>query len=139
MVYVYSRLKEDFSFHKNNYYIGRGGPLGNPYSHLPEDKCLAIYRCKTREEAIERYSLYFDIMYKSNIEFKKVIDEMFQKYKNGEDIFLECYCKKYSCMDETKHDDEVSCHGDIIAKKLQQMLIKEKVKEIKEKKKIDNA
>ena len=40
----------------NSYIISRPSILGNPYSHLPEDKCLAIYRCKTRDEAIDAYS-----------------------------------------------------------------------------------
>ena len=122
-IYVYNKNVEDFSLHPNNYYIGRPSILGNPYSHLPEDKCIAIYKCRTRDEAIERYDQYFDIMYGSNIEFTKVIDEIYEKYKNGEPIFLECYCKPEPC------------HGDIIKKKLEQRLIKEKIKKIKERKK----
>lgn len=115
-IHVYNRNKEDFSVHPNNYYIGRGGILGNPYSHLPEDKTKALYRCKDRDEAIDKYSSYFDLMYGSNKEFKSIIDEIYEKYKNGEDIFLECYCKPNRC------------HGDVIAEKLQKRLIKTKFK-----------
>ena len=139
MIYVYNRTKEDFSFSPNNYYIGRGGILGNPYSWLPDDKCIAIYKCKNRDESLEKYSKYFDMMYGANKEFTKIINEIYEKYKNGEDIFLECYCKKYSCLDKTIHDDEVSCHGDIIARKLQQMLIREKLREAKENRRKENA
>ena len=120
MIYVYDRNAEDFSALENNYPIYRGvSILGNPYTHLPVKDTKAMFQCKTREEAIEKYSEYFDIMYGNNIEFTKIIDEMYEKYKNGEDLFLECYCKPQPC------------HGDIIAKKLQEMLIKEKYKTYK--------
>lgn len=35
-------------------YIGRPGPWGNPFSHLP--KSAAKFRCSSREEAIDRYA-----------------------------------------------------------------------------------
>ena len=119
MIYVYNRNVEDFSMLKNNYYIGRENILSNPYTHLPVKDTKAMFQCKTREEAIEKYDKYFDLMYGRNIEFTKVVDEMYEKYKNGEDLFLECYCKPQPC------------HGDIIAKKLQEMFIKEKYKTYK--------
>ena len=120
MIYVYNREKEDYSMLDNNYPIYRGvSILGNPYTHLPLKDTKAMFQCKTREEAIEKYDEYFDIMYGNNIEFTKIIDEMYEKYKNGEDLFLECYCKPQPC------------HGDIIAKKLQEMFIKEKFKTYK--------
>lgn len=120
MIYVYNREKEDYSMLDNNYPIYRGvSILGNPYTHLPVKDTKAMFQCKTREEAIEKYDKYFDIMYGNNIEFTKIIDEMYEKYKNGEDLFLECYCKPQPC------------HGDIIAKKLQEMFIKEKYKTYK--------
>ena len=120
MIYVYNRNVEDFSVMDNNYPIYRGvSILGNPYTHLPVKGTKAMFQCKTREEAIEKYDKYFDIMYGNNIEFTKIIDEMYEKYKNGEDIYLGCYCKPQLC------------HGDIIAKKLQQRLLKEKYKAYK--------
>ena len=51
------------------------------------------------------------------------IDEIYEKYKNGEDVYLECYCKP------------LPCHGDIIAEKLQKRMIREKFAEIREKRK----
>ena len=120
MIYVYNRNVEDFSVMDNNYPIYRGvSILGNPYTHLPVKGTKAMFQCKTREEAIEKYDKYFDIMYGNNIEFTKIIDEMYEKYKNGEDIYLECYCKPQSC------------HGEVIAEKLQKRLIKEKYKTYK--------
>lgn len=121
MIHVLNISKEEHPTN-NYYYIGRskfGNILGNPYSHLPEDKCLAVYKCKDRDEAVNNYSLYFDAMYGRNVEFTKIIDEIYEKYKNGEEIYLGCWCHPQRC------------HGDIIKEKLQQRLIKEKLKEYK--------
>ncbi len=120
MIHVINVSKEDYSFSPNYFYIGRsnlGNILGNPYTHLPVEKTIALYECKDRDEAISKYADYFDTMYGHNIEFTKAIDEIYEKYKNGEEVFLGCWCKPKLC------------HGDIIAKKLQERLIKEKIKE----------
>ena len=125
MIYVYNREKEDYSMLDNNYPIYRGvSILGNPYTHLPVKDTKAMFQCKTREEAIEKYDKYFDIMYGNNIEFTKIIDEMYEKYKNGEDIYLECFCGKGK-------NGEKKCHGEVIEEKLQKRLIKEKYKTYK--------
>lgn len=128
MIYVYNREKEDYSMLDNNYPIYRGASiLGNPYTHLLVKGTKAMFQCKTREEAIEKYDKYFDIMYGNNIEFTKIIDEMYEKYKNGEDIYLECYCGKGK-------NGEKKCHGEVIEEKLQKRLIKEKYEEHRRKK-----
>lgn len=131
-IIVYNRAKEDHSQNPNNYPCYRGGSiLGNPYTDKPVKKTLAIYQAKTREEAIERYSSYFDMMYDTNEQFRDVVDEMYDKYRNGEDIYLECYCSP------------LPCHCDVIAKKIKQRVLREhmravaqneKIKEIKRRK-----
>ena len=109
MIIVYNRGKEDHSAHPNNYPIYRGGSvLGNPYTDKPLKGTLAVFKAKNREEAIEKYDTYFDTQYGRNREFTAVIDEIYEKYKNGETIYLECYCHP------------LPCHGDVIVKKLQQ-------------------
>lgn len=121
-IIVYNRAVEDHSNDPNNYPIYRGGSiLGNPYTDKPLNKTMAVYHVKSREEAIERYNSYFDMMYNSNTLFKDVIDEMYLKYKNGEDVYLECYCKP------------LPCHGDVIAAKLKKRLLREKIIEAKNK------
>ena len=120
MICVYSRLKEDHSDNPNNYPIYRPSILGNPYYWEKDKKTLAMFVVKTRDEAIDRYDAYFDRMYKGNAPFKYIIDEIYNKYKNGEDIYLECYCKPERC------------HGDIIKEKLEKRLMKERIKEAKE-------
>ena len=123
MIIVYNRGKEDHSAHPTNYPIYRGGSvLGNPYTDKPLKGTLAVFKAKNREEAIEKYDTYFDTQYGRNREFTAVIDEIYEKYKNGETVYLECYCHP------------LPCHGDVIVKKLQQRLLKEKIKEAKENK-----
>jgi len=127
-IIVYNRKDEDFSMHPNNYPIYRGGSiLGNPYTDKPLKGTLAIYHVRTKDEAIERYDSYFDLQYTTNYKFKAVIDEIYEKYKNGEDVYLECYC---GVGDGVKKN----CHGEIIAEKLQKRLIKEKMIKLKAKK-----
>ena len=123
MIIVYNRGKEDHTMHPNNYPIYRGGSvLGNPYTDKPLKGTLAVFKAKNREEAIEKYDTYFDTQYGKNKEFTAIIDEIYEKYKNGETIYLECYCAP------------LPCHGDIIVKKLQQRLLREKIREAKENK-----
>lgn len=119
-IIVYDRTVEDHSASPNNYPIFRGGSiLGNPFTDKKLSKTLAIFQVKSREEAIEKYSDYFDSQYGHNKEFTNLIDEIYGKYKSGETIYLECYCAP------------LPCHGDIIAEKLQQRLLREKIREIK--------
>ena len=93
--------------------------LGNPYTHIKDRKTLAMFVVKDREEAIAKYSDYFDQMYGKNRAFTGEIDKIYEKYKNGEDVYLGCYCHP------------LSCHCDIIKDKLQRRLIKEKIKNLK--------
>ena len=121
MIYVYNSHNEDFTLKENNYYIGRPSVLGNPFTHNGVRTNLAKLSFKTREDAIAAYDKYFDTMYGKDDEFTKAFDEIYEHYKNGEDIYLQCFCKP------------LACHGDIIANKLQKKLIQEKLKERKEK------
>ena len=121
-IIVYNRTKEDHTdAGENNYPIYRPSILSNPYTHIKDKKTLAMFVVRNREEAIERYKGYFDRMYSGNAPFKFIIDEMYEKYKNGEDIYLECYCAP------------LPCHGDIIKDKLEKRLVRERIKEAKEK------
>jgi len=113
MIVVYNRNTENHTGDKNNYPIYRPNILSNPYTHIKDRQTLATYVCDSREKAIEAYDHYFDVMYGGNTEFKTLVDEIYEKYKNGETIYFECYCKP------------LPCHGDIIEKKLKKRLVKE--------------
>ena len=122
MIRVYNLHKEDHCSDENDFYIGRGSVLGNPYTHISDRKTLATFVVKSRDEAIESYSHYFDIMYGSNVSFTNEIDKIYERYKEGKEVYLGCFCHPKSC------------HGDVIKEKLEKRLIKEKINEIKNKK-----
>lgn len=126
MIKVFNIKDEDFSNEEGYFYIGRsrqGNPLGNPFTHDGKKSSIARLSFPTREEAINAFEMYFDQMYGKNNDLTRAFDEIYDKYKNGEDIYLGCYCRP------------LPCHGDIIAKKLQEKLVKEKLDEMKNKKK----
>lgn len=124
-IVVYNTKLEDHTNENNNFYIGRskdGNPLGNPFTHNGVRSNLAKLSFKTREDAIKAYEEYFDRMYGVDEELTKAFDEIYEHYKNGEDVYLQCFCKP------------CDCHGDILADRLQRKLIKEKLEEINTKK-----
>ena len=109
-IIVYNTKNEDHTTEPNNYYCGRskdGNPLGNPYTHNGVKTNLAKLSLKTREEAIEAFGKYFDLMYGTDEELTKAFDEIYEHYKKGEDIYLQCFCKP------------LPCHCDIISDRLQ--------------------
>lgn len=120
---VINITKEDKSLEDGFFYIGRSkkfsSPLGNPFTHKGKRTSIAKLSFPTAEQAIEAYEMYFDKMYGMNKEFTEAFDEIYEFYKNGGDVYLGCFCKPGPC------------HGDVIAKKLQQKLIKEKMEEMK--------
>ena len=120
----------DYSMEKNNFYIGRsknGNPLGNPFTYDGKRTSIARLSFKTREEAIEAYKLYFKRMYGKDQEITEAFDRIYEHYKNGEDVYLQCFCKP------------LPCHGDFIAQMLQARLIREKMEEAKRKKEMGES
>ena len=123
-IIVYNTKNEDHTTEPNNYYCCRskdGNPLGNPYTHNGVKTNLAKLSLKTREEAIEAFGKYFDLMYGTDEELTKAFDEIYEHYKKGEDIYLQCFCKP------------LPCHCDIIADRLQRKLILDKMASQKKK------
>ena len=116
-VVVYNLKVDDFTSTENNFYIGRPSILSNPFTHDGKRSSLAKLSFKTREEAINAYEEYFHKMMELDDSFKNEFNKIYEKYKNGEDVYLGCFCKP------------LKCHGDIIAKELQKKLIIEKKNE----------
>lgn len=109
---------EDYSQEENNFYIGRsknGNPLSNPFTFNGKKSYIAKLSFKTRDEAIDAFEVYFDRMYGKDKEITEAFDKIYEKYKNGEDVYLQCFCAPNRC------------HGDVIAERLQQKLIREKM------------
>jgi hypothetical protein len=123
-IHVVNINTDDASSNSNYYYIGRskgGNPLGNPFTFNGKRTSLAKLSFKTREEAIDAYRMYFHNAYgQPGFEaLTKSFDEIYEHYKNGEDVYLGCFCKP------------LPCHGDVIAEELQRKLIKERMKQRK--------
>ena len=117
---VYNTHQEDYTYKPNNFLICRtkdGNPLANPFTYNGVKTRLAKLSFKTRQEAIDAYKLYFKKMYGLDEGLTKAFDTIYEKYKNGEDIYLQCCCKP------------LPCHGDFLAEELQRKLIKEKIEE----------
>lgn len=68
-------------------YVGRPTKWGNPFSHL--GKTLAKYRCRTREEAIEKFAEYI----KHQPRLLKDLHEL-----KGKDLV--CWCAPKRCHAE---------------------------------------
>ena len=100
-VIVYNKNHEEH-YGDNVFYIGRGSVFGNPFTHIKDRETKAVFVVENRDKAIDLYEPLFDKMY--------------EMYKEGQDIYLGCYCKP------------LRCHGDIIEKKLIQFSMKEKIK-----------
>lgn len=117
-IIVYNKNNETH-LGENNYPIYRPNILGNPYTDIKDRQTKALYVVKNRDEAIQKYSDYFDLKYGKDVQFTKIVDEIYNKYKNGETIYLECFCAP------------LPCHGHVIARKMEQRLLREKIKLIK--------
>lgn len=115
---------EDRSNEKNYYYCGgsaRTNPLANPFTFNGKSNSRVKLSFKTREQAVNAYEEYFDSVYgkRGYEDITRAFDNIYKHYKLGEDIYLACTCAPNMC------------HCDIIAKKLQAKLVKEKLAERK--------
>lgn len=119
MIKLYNIHTEDHTSDKNNFYIGRGSILGNPFTYDGKRSSLAKLSFSTEKEAIDAYRMYFKEMYYCDVDFKKEFDKIYNLYKKGEDIYLQCFCHPKPC------------HGEVIIEELQKKLIKESLSEIK--------
>ena len=83
---VVNRRRERFDV-----YIGRPGPFGNPFSHMPGT--LAKWRVASRDEAVARFREWF-------LSQPALVERARRELKGK---VLGCWCKP------------ASCHGDVIA------------------------
>lgn len=86
-------------------YIGRGSPLGNPFSHM--DNTKAEFKVHSRGEAVEKYEEWLNQKISSND--KIVCDELNRLVDIAYDtreLKLKCFCAP------------LACHGDVIKKVL---------------------
>ena len=108
----------------NVFLIHRPYIFGNPYTHIKNKETKALVTVKDREEAIRLYEPYFDKMLEYDENFKKEWEKLVNAYHNYDEIYIGCYCS----LKET-------CHANIIIKKLNQYILKEYLKKLKNNKK----
>jgi len=115
-IIVYNKKTESHQSDKNNFYIGRGknSILGNPFTHIKDKQTLAHFVVDSRDKAIERYEQLLPQWYRTKKDVFNLINNLHELYKNGETIYLECYCHP------------LKCHGDIIKEFILKMDFKEK-------------
>lgn len=114
MIKVINKRIEDYIV--GSIYIGRGSPLGNPFTHISNKETKAEFICDSREIAMNCYEAYLMVKIKSRD--KVICDELNRVYKKAlkGDVYLLCYCKPKSC------------HGDIIKKIIDSKIILNAIK-----------
>lgn len=114
MIYIVNRYKHKPT--ENDFYIGRGSVLGNPYTHRDLNRTIAQFQCKTREEAIDRYRTYItDLIKNEDFSVRRELRAIVQAAIAGKDVYLVCYCKPKTC------------HGDIL-REIIEKIVENKIK-----------
>lgn len=111
MITVVNKYKHKFGeFNGVDVYIGRGTPLGNPYTHINDKKTKAEFVVETREEAIANYESW--LLSKVEEKDKPVCDMLNALYVVAKEQPLNLVC---TCAPK-------SCHGDVVKKLLESKL-----------------
>ena len=79
-------------------YVGRGSPLGNPYSHLPNT--LATFWVESREEAIEKYRVWLKCQITQIGCPQMLFAELVKFYRDFGKLKLACWCAPLNCHAE---------------------------------------
>jgi len=98
---------------KEGEYIGRGSPLGNPYSHLPST--AAQYQVRTREDAIRAYRTWLDQkIQEKDPHIIQELNRLGHKLQQDGSVKLRCFCAPKAC------------HGDVIKETLLKAIMNRK-------------
>jgi len=96
----------------DDFYIGRGSVLGNPYFFNESNHPQALFKLDTRDECVDAYEKYFIELMDDDNKFSDTIESLVDKCKQGDNINLVCFCKPDRC------------HGDVIKEYLEESLWK---------------
>jgi len=90
-------------------YVGRGSPLGNPFTH--RDGTTAPHQVGTREEAVSNFATYLkEKLAQKDERIRKALNQIALAAKNGKQVELECYCAPHAC------------HADVLAQVIAERL-----------------
>lgn len=108
MIYVVNKYGHKPT--ERDIYIGRGSPLGNPYTSIKDRKTKAEHVCDSREESISNYRGYIDRELKNNNrQIAGELNRIWQFAMTG-DVYLVCFCAPKPC------------HGDVVKEIVSQKL-----------------
>jgi len=95
-----------------DFYIGRGSPLGNPYTGSKVlSRTKAMYQVGSREEAIECYEKYLrERILLKDVKICETLNRIWRTLQIYGKVRLICFCKP------------LPCHGDIIKKIIEEKL-----------------
>lgn len=93
-------------------YIGRGSPLGNPFTSIQDRNTKAKFVVKNRTESIRMFEDYLtNQILSKNKDICDYLNFIYLKSKNG-NVSLSCYCSPKKC------------HGDVVKKIIDSKIIK---------------
>lgn len=84
---------------KNDFYIGRGSPLGNPFTSKPLANTRAQFQAESVEDSIQKYEKW--LLDNLTKEKRDYLNKIWLAARKG-NVNLVCYCAPGPC------------HGDII-------------------------
>jgi hypothetical protein len=79
-------------------YVGRGSPLGNPFSH--KSGTMAEFQVETRDEAVEKYRQWLAGQLREGGWAALTFHELVQFYKDFGYLKLACWCVPKRCHAE---------------------------------------
>lgn len=102
------QVKNKRTYNGPGVYIGRGSPLGNPYTHK-KGLTKAEFVVESRDDAIEQYEIWLvEQLSDEKSEAYKEFNELLELYKKTGELVLICYCVP------------ANCHGFVISRMIQE-------------------
>lgn len=118
----YCKLDEEHHG-ENTFDVSRPNIMGNPYTHIKDRTTKALVKVVSRDEAIDRYGRYFNVMIKESEEFRNEFERMVDACFKYDSVYFGCYCR----LDER-------CHSDIIIENVRKECNKRMLSKILKKK-----
>jgi len=82
-------------FKGEHVYVGRGSPLGNPFSYKASK--FEVTKVTSRSEAIEKYRAWLNEQLKYDTPQTRAINECMTKLISEKKIVLGCFCAPEPC------------------------------------------
>lgn len=115
MIQIVNKHYHQPTTNTNDFYIGRGSPLGNPFTSIKNRKTKAQFTCENREESVEKYKEYLlQAIKDKNPTICNKLNEIYIAAKKAKEnnsiVYLVCFCAPKLC------------HGDVLKEIINQKL-----------------